>query len=479
MPAPSFHPKRRHVLGMGVGLATAPAMATASEANLLPLEVQSFDVPLLQRARLAVVQVFGSEEEARFPGVAGRGGSGFLVEQKDSAFNIIVTNAHVCEGKDAMFIRTLEGGVIGVDVVRRNTLSDVALMKPTTSLSLPALPLAESMPSFASPVVAIGAPHGYAGTVTRGHVSGGALGEKNPGVVYRDDDPVDYIQHDAPINPGNSGGPLLSPDGKVLGINTAIPDFTSSFSGIGLATPAKHIRQELTALKRRGDEQPWLGLHVQQISAPMAQALGLEPYAGLLVSGVLANGPAHKAGLKAGDILTSAENRRLTRLRDLGQLLLPRHAGDTIQNVERMTPQENHASVIATPASKHNVTLRLETQPKETGRVPIHDLNKTPLPPGFTVQFPSGRDGAVIDSLTPGSSASDKGLAVGDIVHQMNRQPITNNADIERLWNESGKDHVALLVERAGDRPLHMLLPRHASAASRRGNQTEELTRLF
>ncbi|MEM9732390.1 MAG: trypsin-like peptidase domain-containing protein [Pseudomonadota bacterium] len=479
MPVPPFQPKRRHVLGMGFGLAAAPAVVAASEETLFPDEVQTFDVPLLQRARLAVVQVFGSEEEARFPGIAGRCGSGFVVEHGEPARNLIVTNAHVCEGKETMFIRSVEGSIWRADVARRNALSDVALLRAQKRLSLPNLSLADTMPAFAAPVVAIGAPHGYGGTVTRGHVSGGALGENNPGVIYRDDDPVDYIQHDAPINPGNSGGPLLSADGQVLGINTAIPDFTSSFSGIGLATPAEHIKRELDALEQNEGPRPWLGLHLQQISDAMARALGVEPYAGLLVSGVVSNGPAQRAGLVAGDILTSAENRRLSRLRDLGQLVLSRKAGDMITLVERLTGQQAITSVIATPALKPTISLRLEAPVKEASRSLSPTPTKKPLPPGFTIQVSVKRSGAIIDGVEPGSPASDKGLAMGDIVHQMNRQPLTGNGDVERIWNESREDHVVLLVERARDRPLHMLLPRYASAAIGRGNQTDELTRLF
>ncbi|MEL7228421.1 MAG: trypsin-like peptidase domain-containing protein [Pseudomonadota bacterium] len=480
MPVPPFQPQRRHVLGMGVslGLAATPTMVSANEKTLLPPEVQSFDVPLLQRARLAVVQVFGTEEDARFPGPGGGGGSGFVVSAPGNDPNTIVTNAHVCEGKNVMFIRTYEGAVMGADVVRTNALSDVALLRANGAHNLPVLPLSETMPPFAAPVVAIGAPHGYAGTVTRGHVSGGALGQDNAGVTYRDDDPVDYIQHDAPINPGNSGGPLLSPDGIVLGINTAIPDFTASFSGIGLATPALHITRELHALQRGDQAPPWLGLHVQQIAAPMASALGVTPHAGLLVAGVVPDGPAHRAGLEAGDILASAENRRLTRLRDLGQIMLTRHAGDTIGLVERMTIKENRPT-IATAKPKPTITLRLEVPAKTTNRSTATKPVKTPLAPGFTVQASRQTGLAVIDYLDPRSAASDKGLAVGDEVHQMNRRPIARTEDMETIWRESHEDHVAVLVERAGDRPLHMLLPRYAPALTGRGNQTDEITRLF
>ncbi|MEM1164051.1 MAG: trypsin-like peptidase domain-containing protein, partial [Pseudomonadota bacterium] len=326
------------VLAGGAALAT-PALSTPRAPEYLPdavfpESVLNFDLSVLEQARATTVEIFPEDPRtATGHRVRARHGSGFLTKVDDLVHAAIltpgiavVTNSHVVDGRETIWVRTFEGQVFEAPVRYDDAARDVAIIASPIEAGLSTLKLADTLPAFGAPVAALGAPFGYTGTVTRGFIN-------NTTVTFRDEDAVDYLQHDAAIGHGSSGGPLLNADGEVIGINTAIPDDSVGFAGIGLATPAKHIHEALSRAHENRTGIPWLGLQLQQISPEIASAIGWQNRAGLLVANVQANSPAAAAGIKAGDIIADVENTRLNTLRDLGKLLLDKVPEQTLDQM--------------------------------------------------------------------------------------------------------------------------------------------------
>lgn len=235
-------------------------------------------------------------------------GSGFVCLNE----RYILTNHHVIEGADNVFVRFWNGVTVEPSLVDSDPYSDVALLEIDPSKvpeNLRPLELGDS--SEIDPgdrVVAIGNPFGLAGSTTTGIVSqiGRVLpaqaGYSIPGV----------IQIDAAINPGNSGGPLLNFDGEVIGINTAIESDTGDFSGIGYAVPSNIISRIVSSwIENKEYHHPWVGIRYEEVTQATARERGLEEVRGILVVGIATNGPAEKAGLKVNDIILKVDGVRI------------------------------------------------------------------------------------------------------------------------------------------------------------------------
>jgi serine protease Do len=291
-------------------------------------------------------------------------------------------------------------------------------------------------------VLAIGNPFGLSQTVTMGIVS--AVGRANVGIA----DYEDFIQTDAAINPGNSGGALVSAGGALIGINTAIFSETGGYMGIGFAVPVNMARQVMEQLVRRGRlDRGYLGLAVQELTPAMARGLGLKTERGVVVADVVPEGPAARAGLRRGDVITAVDGKpvddaghfrnlvgnappgtplRLTVLRDGGE-----------QPVEVATGESPQRAPAAAAASR---------RPDGPG-VSLADLTpelarKLGLPPGV--------QGAVVASVAPGGLAAEAGLRPGDVILEVNRQPVRGAQDAARALEQAGGRDAALLVNRAG-----------------------------
>lgn len=221
-------------------------------------------------------------------------GSGFVYDEGGS----IITNAHVVAEADEIEVTFPSGERMKASLTGVDVYSDLAVIKVSSEKKLKPLKLGDSSQLYVGErVLAIGNPYGLSGTMTEGIVSQTGRSLRAPGGYLI----VGVVQTDAAINPGNSGGPLLNLQGEVIGVNTAIASLTGEFSGIGFAIPSNLVKRVVTSLIEKGAyAHPWLGVQGVDVTADIAEALGLKEARGFLVTEVLPGSPAEKAGLKGG-----------------------------------------------------------------------------------------------------------------------------------------------------------------------------------
>jgi serine protease DegS len=234
-----------------------------------------------------------------------------------------LTNHHVIDGADEIKVVLADGQNVSVSLVGSDVDSDVALLKIDSKDQLPAIPFGKSNDQQVGDVVlAIGNPFGVGQTVTQGIIS--ATGRSHLGISAFEN----FIQTDAAINPGNSGGALINARGELIGINTAIFSQSGGSLGIGFAIPvdlAEGIMQQLIATGHvvRG----WLGIQGQNVTDKLAEAFGLHGTEGILVTGVLENGPASKAGVRPGDVITKIDKTSPKSSQELMQVIASQPPG--------------------------------------------------------------------------------------------------------------------------------------------------------
>ena len=330
------------------------------------------------------------DEERSGPGGSAQG-SGFIIHPN----GYVLTNHHVVAGADRIKVRMndkreFEARVVGVDPE-----TDVALMKITNAAAkarFPTLALGNSdRIRVGQQVLAVGNPLGLNHTVTSGIVS--ALGRKNLAPSGKDI-AADFIQTDASINPGNSGGPLLGLDGAVIGINTAI---NRQGQGIGFAIPINIVRSLLPQLERKGFVvRSWLGIRVQSLDPLLAHSFGLKDHQGALVTEVLDNSPASRAGLQSGDIILA-------------------FGPSSVADADRLP------LLVSTIEAGQSIPVRL----LRDGKPSQLDVLLEALPDQDPPKAPAGRDAARSDETAAGTSkASVRPLAIDvkSLTDQLARQ---------------------------------------------------------
>ena len=248
-------------------------------------------------------------------------GSGVIVDSR----GYILTNNHVIEGADEIRIVLATGQTLQASIIGADPESDLAIIK-VNHYSLPAITFSRSSNLQVGDVVlAIGNPFGVGQTVTQGIVS--ATGRNQLGINTFEN----FIQTDAAINPGNSGGALVNAHGELIGINTAIFSKSGGSQGIGFAIPADLARGVLEQIVESGHvRRGWLGIAGQDITPQLAEAYALDEVTGVLISGILENGPADKAGLRPGDIITQINNQPLGSAFEILNVIATRRPGTEI-----------------------------------------------------------------------------------------------------------------------------------------------------
>jgi serine protease Do len=248
-------------------------------------------------------------------------GSGFFISPDGYA----VTNSHVVEDSDTAEIRTNDGKTYSAKVVGKDSLSDIALIKIDGRNDFSYVKLADHPPRVGDWVLAAGSPFGLGGTVTVGIVSARER-EIETGSA------MDFIQIDAPINKGESGGPSFNTRGEVIAVNSMIVSSSEGSAGVAFAVPADTVKAVIPQLKDKGAvTRGWIGAEVQSVTPELADGLGVNDLHGAIVANVQANGPAAKAGLKSGDVVTAVEGELVKNANELTRKIHEKTPGSSIQ----------------------------------------------------------------------------------------------------------------------------------------------------
>jgi serine protease Do len=353
-------------------------------------------------------------------------GSGFIINPN----GYIVTNNHVVDGATQVQVKLSDGRELPAKVVGRDSKTDIALLKVEAS-GLTVIPLGDSSASqVGEPVMAIGNPFGLDQTVTTGIVS--ATGRAIGSGPYDD-----FIQTDASINPGNSGGPLINARGQAIGINTAIFSQTGGSVGIGFAIPTSLAKSIVTQLAEAGTvTRGWLGVGIQPVTPDIAKSFNRTETTGALVSSVSEGSPAEKAGLKAGDIITEYDGRKVERVSDLPRAVAGTPVGHDVRLgvVRDGMPMTLTAKVAALDAK----------EPREADRgeraKPTLGLAVQPLTPALAQQLGvKATQGLVVQNVQDGSPAADAGFERGDVIVEVNKKPVKSVAELRESVDKHGK----------------------------------------
>src|SRR5215471_15342389 len=356
-------------------------------------------------------------------------GSGVII----SSDGYILTANHVVSGADEIMIglgndlRKFKAKKVGTDPG-----TDVALLKIGEN-NLPAITFADSDKARAGEIVlAIGNPFGLRQTVTMGIIS--AVGRGGVGIV----DYENFIQTDAAINMGNSGGALVDTEGRLVGINTAIFTRSGGNQGVGFAVPSNLARDVMQSLREKGRViRGYIGVTVQTLTPDLAEAMKLKGgVTGALVGQVAPKTPAEKAGIRSGDVITSVNGRKINDARELRLMIGSMSPGTKVQlGVNRGEEMKTlNVELAEMPASATQPSPEASpeetTQPEKTkifGGVVVADITgdvRTAL------NLPEELQGAVIVELDSSSPAAQAGLRVGDVIQEVNKQPIKNAKDL-------------------------------------------------
>jgi len=390
-------------------------------------------------------QFFGDESEGRSMPRERRQqglGSGVIVSPE----GYILTNNHVVDGASDVRImlgdkRELKARVVGTDA-----RSDLALLKVDAS-GLPVITIADSSKAQVGDyVLAIGNPFGVGQTVTMGIVSAKSRG--GLGIEEYED----FIQTDAPINPGNSGGALVNDRGELIGINTAILSRAGGNQGVGFAIPSNQAREVMDQLLHHGKvTRAYLGILPQDVTPAMAKAFGVTETRGALVGDVTPDGPASRAGLQKGDIITQVNGKPVE---DANQLrmsisMMPPDATVAMKIVRNGATREVSAKLAEFPSSVE----RAEREPgSKSGSssldgISVEDLDAQTM---RQLHLPAGTTGVVVTEISPSSTAASSGLRPGDVIQEVNRKPVKNVAEFEQAMRSAGPEPL-LLANRQGN----------------------------
>ncbi len=450
-------------------LLPAPSAAQSAQARQSPsrglTELSQSLQDLAERVSPSVVQVFVTgyaepdedDQAASEPVLERSSGSGVILD----ADGYIVTNAHVVEratrievelslaatgGASGGSILRRRGRVVGAQIVAVDHETDVAVLKVDMK-GLPVLPFGDSEGLRPGQIVlAFGSPLGLESSVTLGVVSAVAR-QLTP------DDPMIYIQTDAPINPGNSGGAVVDTEGRLVGISTLIYSQSGGNEGIGFAAPSNIVRNVFMQIRKTGRvRRGEIGIHAQTITPLMAEALSLTSDAGVVVSDVVPGGPAGRAGLQPGDLVLALDGKRMENARQLRINLYARGISDMV--------------TLDVLRGDRKLSLRVPVGERDSDVGRLSDLIALQIPvralgflgldltPQIAELLPNLRTkkGVVVarvSSLTPYSQQGR--LQAGDVIYSLNGKAVERVADLNTALTQLKPSSPAILhLERSG-----------------------------
>jgi serine protease Do len=375
-------------------------------------------------------------------------GSGFIID----ASGLVVTNNHVVEGADKIEVHQQDGTILKAELVGRDAKTDLAVLRVKSDKPLPTVTFGDSDKlRIGQWVMAIGNPFGLGGSVSLGIVSA-----RNRDINAGPYD--DFIQTDAAINKGNSGGPLFSMTGEVMGINTAIFSPTGGSVGIGFSVPANTAKNVIGQLIKFGEtRRGWLGVRLQTITPDIADSMGLKGVKGALVADVTKDSPGSKAGIEAGDVITSFDGKSIREMKELPRAVAETEVGKKV-------------AVVVLRKGK-DVVLTVELGRLEDGEKQVAEADKKASEPAATVtalgmtastltkelraKFKTDEkvNGAIITEVSKDGVAEEKRLEPGDVIVEAGSKQVENASDVSdaiAMAEKDGKSSVLLLVAKAG-----------------------------
>ena len=360
-------------------------------------------------------------------------GSGFIIDEK----GYILTNNHVIEKADRIKVRLSDQEEFDAEVVGRDPKTDIALIKIESTKPLQAVTMGDSDKlQVGEWLIAIGNPFGLEHTVTAGIVSA-------KGRVIGSGPYDDFIQTDASINPGNSGGPLINMRGEVVGINTAI---IAGGTGIGFAIPINMAKGILPQLKEKGEvTRGWLGVMIQKVTPELAKQFGLEKSEGALVAQVMEDSPAEKAGIKREDIIIEFDRKKIHKMSELPRVVANTPVGKRVEVKVIRQGREKKLKLEVGELKEEKVAKAGEfTTEKELG-ITVQDLT-----PEIAKHLGiSEKAGVLVSEVKVGSPAHEADIRRGDIIKEIDRQPIEDLKGYRRQMDKlKGEKEILMLVQR-------------------------------
>jgi serine protease Do len=376
-------------------------------------------------------------------------GSGFIIDPS----GLIVTNNHVIANAEQITVTLSDDTTLQAEVVGRDAVSDLALLKIDPKLPLPAAIWGESLKARVGDwVLAIGNPFGLGGTVTSGIISATAR-DIHSGPYD------DFLQTDASINRGNSGGPMFNLAGEVIGINTAIFSPSGGSIGIGFAIPSASARLIIDQLKATGKvERGWIGARIQPVTEDIAEAIGLDRSRGAMIATVDPASPAAQAKLQPGDVILAYDDKPIDRSRQLPRLVADT-APDTLVKLSMWRDGKDQEVEIKVAALNSNRPASPPPEPEKPKPPPSIDalglkLAKPTAELRKQFSLPETIKGAVITEVPQNSPGAVQGLRPGDLVVAIGHEAVGSLEELQQkiaAARKNGHKNIILRVEREGN----------------------------
>ncbi|MCK1594780.1 Do family serine endopeptidase [Bradyrhizobium sp. 164] len=374
-----------------------------------------------------------------FPGL--KGGRGRVVQGQGSGFFIspdgyAVTNNHVVDGADKVEVTTDDGKTYTAKVIGTDQRTDLALIKVEGSSNFPFAKLADGKPRIGDWVLAVGNPFGLGGTVTAGIVS--ASGRDIGNGPYDD-----FIQIDAPVNKGNSGGPAFNTEGEVMGVNTAIYSPSGGSVGIAFSIPANTVKSVVAQLKDKGSvSRGWIGVQIQPVTSDIADSLGMKKAEGALVAEPQANGPAAKAGIESGDVITAVNGEPVKDARELARTIGGMAPGASVK-LNVLHKGQDKVVNLTLGQLPNTVEAKADTD-NDSGKgasrgTDVPKLGMTVAPANSVAG--AGKEGVVVTEVDPKSAAAERGFKEGDVILEVGGKSVSTAAEVRDAINTARTDN--------------------------------------
>jgi serine protease Do len=380
-------------------------------------------------------------------------GSGVIV----SPDGYIITNNHVVEKGEEIRVTLFDGKTFKGKLVGADPKTDIAIIQIDAS-KLPTLTWGDSERlQVGEFVLAIGNPYSLNHTVTMGIIS--AVGRANVGIA----DYEDFIQTDAAINPGNSGGPLVNVKGELIGINTAIFSRTGGYQGIGFAVPSNMVRIIMDQLVQRGKvTRGWIGVTIQELTPELSQKFGAKKVQGALISDVMKDSPAARAGMKRGDIILTFNGKAVKDVSNLRNMVAQSKIGNDVEMEILRSGREYSVKVTIIEIPRARDVAEVvpdystgDTEAKLLTGLTVMDLSKETLK---QLGYNKNERGVIVVKVETGSPADEAEIRKGDIINEIDKKKINSVEDFNRIATHIQRNETVLLFINRGGKRFYVVL---------------------